>query len=217
MDAATLTGPFPVRHADSTTNTQNGNEARFRTRPEARSENRWLNTGRIAGADYYDLLGLEGVVNVGPVQVVGEYQSNWVSRDAGFDDVRFDGGYVYASYFLTGEHMPWDRESGTLDRIVPFQNFWLVNRCDGCREAGWGAWQVAVRYSQADFNDQDIFGGKGEAWTYGMNWYWNPNARLQFNYINGKIIDRNVADSGDPLNLVSGNYNIYGVRAMVDF
>jgi phosphate-selective porin OprO/OprP len=194
-------------HADNTAGPDNA--ARWQTRPEARSVGRWLDTGTVPGADYFNLLGLEAVVNVGALQVVGEYQSVWQDRN-GFADTRYDGGYVYASYFLTGEHMPWDRESGTLDRIVPFQNFWFVNRCDGCREAGWGAWQVALRYSIADYTDQDIFGGQGEAWTAGLNWYWNPNARMQLNYITGEIQDRTAA-------LLDGRYNIWGARFMVDF
>lgn len=58
-------------HADSTTEAS-PNEARFRTRPEARSDGRWLDTGAIDGADSYELLGLESVVNVGAFQVVDE-------------------------------------------------------------------------------------------------------------------------------------------------
>lgn len=199
-------------HADSTDNANNENEARFRTRPEARSENRWLDTGRIAGADYFNLLGLEGVVNVGRVQVVGEYQRTWVDRQDIYEDVAFDGGYVYVSYFLTGEHMPWDRESGTLGRIKPFQNFWLVDRCNGGRSAGWGAWQLAARWSTADFSDADILGGVGDSFTFGLNWYWNPNARMQFNYIAGEISER-ATDNGP----ASGEYDIFGARWMIDF
>lgn len=199
-------------HADSTDNGNNTNEARFRTRPEARSRNRWLDTGRIAGADSFNLLGLEGVINVGRVQVVGEYQRTWVDREDAFNDVAFDGAYVYVSYFLTGEHMPWDRKSGTLGRIKPFENFWLVDRCNGGRSAGWGAWQLAARWSHADYNDEDIFGGIGDSFTFGLNWYWNPNARVQFNYIAGEITDRDT-DSG----VVSGDYDIFGARWMVDF
>ena len=197
-------------HAESTTNATN--EARFRTRPESRSASRWLDTGRVDGADYYDLMGLEGVINVGAFQVVGEYQSVWQGRDAGFDDTRFDGGYVYVSYFLTGEHMPWDRKSGTLGRVKPFQNFWLVDKCDGCRDAGWGAWQVAVRYSQADFSDKDVLGGEGESWTAGLNWLWNQNARMQFNYIAGEVENRDMGTGPE-----GGQYNIYGARFMIDF
>ncbi len=203
-------------HGDSDPDPDN-NEARYRTRPEARSTNRWINTGRIANADFQNLVGVEGVVNVGAVQVVGEFQSVWVDRDAGLPTTNFNGGYVYVAYFLTGEHMPWDRKSGTLARPKPFQNFWLVNRCDGCRDGGWGAWQVAARYSNANYNSEGIFGGHGESFTFGLNWYWNPNARMQFNYIAGNITDRNVADAGDPIDLESGDYNIFGTRFMIDF
>jgi phosphate-selective porin OprO/OprP len=200
-------------HADADPVAVNGNEARYRTRPEGRSSNRWIDTGRIAGADYQDLIGLEGVVNVGALQVVGEYQSVWVNRFGNLPTPNFNGGYVYAAYFLTGEHMPWDRKSGTLARPKPFQNFWLVDLCNGGRAGGWGAWQVAARYSIADYSDEDIFGGKGESFTFGLNWYWNPNARMQFNYITGEIEDRGTASAG----IVDGDYDVWGARFMVDF
>ena len=106
------------------------NEARFRHRPEARSANRWLDTGRIAGARDYHLLGLEKVLNFGALQFVGEYQNIWMKVDDG-TDLFFHGGYVQASYFLTGEHMTWKRSSGTLDRVKPFENFFLVDRWGG--------------------------------------------------------------------------------------
>ncbi len=200
------------------------NEAQFRHRPEARSDNRWLNTGDIAGADNYQLLGLENVWNFGPLQLVGEYQNIWLERDPGFGgDLRFDGAYMYASYFLTGEHMPWKRSLGILDRIKPIENFFLVDTChDGVR-GGWGAWQLAYRLSYADFIDDNIFGGRGLSHTLGINWYWNAYARLQFNAIYGEIDDAAISD-GDNNNDVaavipprSGHYTILGMRAMVDF
>lgn len=200
------------------------NEARFRHRPEARSTNRWLNTGRIDGADNYQLLGLENVWNFGSLQFVGEYQNIWLERDAGFGpDLSFDGAYLYASYFLTGEHMPWKRSAGVLDRIKPLENFFLVDTCNDGVRGGWGAWQIAYRISYADFNDDNIFGGRGLSHTLGVNWYWNAYARLQFNAIYGEIEDAAISD-GDNNNDVaaviparSGDYTILGMRAMVDF
>lgn len=197
---------------------RSANEARFRHRAEARHRSRWLNTGRIAGADDYGLIGLEGVVNVGAVQFVGEYQSLWLDRDPGQGtQVNLHGGYFYVSYFLTGEHMPWSRSSGTLGRIKPFENFFLVDRCDGCVGRGLGAWQVALRFSRADFNDNDILGGVGESVTLGVNWYWTPNARLQFNYIVGDIEGRDANNDPNNRNIINGDYGIVGLRAMVDF
>lgn len=196
------------------------NEARFRHRPEARSSNRWLDTGQIPGADDYQLIGAENVWNFGPLQIVGEYQNMWVQRREA-PETHLHGGYVYFSYFLTGEHMPWERDSGTLGRIKPFENFFLVDTCcDGVR-GGWGAWQLAYRYSYANFNDNDINGGIGNSHTLGLNWYWSPYARMQFNAIYGTIDDRNVLDDADDpassLGTFSGDYSILGARFMVDF
>lgn len=191
------------------------NEARFRTRPEARSMNRWLDTGRIAGANNYEMLAFEKVVNLGPLQIVGEYQNLWLRRDTGFGNSRnlhFHGGYVYAAYFLTGEHMTWERDSGTLGRVSPFENFFLVNRARGGIGGGWGAWQIAFRYSYADLTDHDIAGGIGQSYTVGMNWWWSPYGRMQFNYIDG-YLEQKAYGNG----LVAGNYDIIGTRFMVDF
>jgi len=194
------------------------NEARFRTRPEARSISRWIDTGEIAGAEDYQMVGLENVWNFGPVQAVAEYQNLWLQRDGG-TDLHFDGGYFYVAYFLTGEHMPWNRQRGQLARIKPFENFFLVNTCCNGVQGGWGAWQVAYRLSYANFSDNDILGGRGLSHTFGLNWYWNAYSRLQFNAIYGEIDDKEgfVGDPPVSVGPVDGHYTILGVRFMVDF
>ncbi len=185
------------------------NQARYRTRPEARSSGRWLDTGRIAGADETAILGLESALNLGAFHINGEYMRAGVDRIAAVGpDVEFDGGYVQASYLWTGEHHPWNRKTGTLDRLKPFENFFLARGRDDQTLSGWGAWETALRYSWANFNDSDVNGGDGTAWTLGVNWYWNAYARMQFNYINGEI------ESGPG---GFGDYEIFGARIMVDF
>ena len=188
-----------------------GPNGRFTTRPEARTARKWIDTG-VLDANTYQLIGLEGVLNIGAFSVVGEYQIARVQR-SGAPDLEFGGGYVYVAHFLTGEHTPWSRNSGILGRTIPFENFFMVCDCDGNRAHGWGAWQVAARYSHGDFSDHDVFGGVGDSFTFGMNWWWNPNARMQFNYIHGNISDRVVAGAPD----TQGWYNIFGARFMVDF
>lgn len=185
--------------------------ARFQTRPEARTASRWLDTGVIVGADHYELLGLEGVINVGPLQCVGEYQQVWMQRVAD-PDLTCQGGYVYVSYFLTGEHMTWDREVGTLDRVRPFENFFLVDTCHDGIGGGWGAWQVAARYSRGDFSDDNINGGVSSEVTLALNWYWNAYAKMQFNAIHGEITDRRPADGQ-----TEAFFTILGARFAVDF
>lgn len=192
-----------------------GSTARFRARPEARTVERWLDTGNITGADSYQLLIAESVLNVGPVQLGGEYVASWVQRDSAFSSsLFFQGGYVYASYFLTGESLPWNRTLGILGRVEPARPFIHAggSRADCASETGWGAWQVAGRLSATDFNDDNIRGGRGRSATLALNWYWNSHTRLQFNYIFGQIEDRETGGS-----LVSGDYQIAGTRLMIDY
>ena len=203
-----------VAHPDGNAinNGSQDNEARFRHRPEARSVNRWLDTGRISGADWYTMIGMESLVNLGPLQLCGEYQNLWLERDPGAGpDVHLMGGYAYVSYFLTGENMTWSRKSGTVGRVKPNENFFMGSGGDA---GGWGAWQLALRWSYADFTDADITGGVGESLTFGVNWHWNPNARMQFNFIDGRIADRDVF-AGGPLD--GGSYQIIGTRFLIDF
>ena len=188
------------------------NTARFRSRPEARTSARWIDTRPIAGAETYELLGLEGVINLGPFQAVGEYQQVWVQRDGGNPDVSFNGAYGYLSYFLTGEHIPWDRETGQLGRVKPFENFFLVRTCDGDCAAGWGAFEACVRYSYCNLSDEDIRGGRVNDITVGCNWYWNEYAHMQFNYIHGEI-DNHFPVAG----LTEANYDVVGTRLIMFF
>jgi len=190
------------------------NETRFRHRAEDRSVNRWLNTGTIGDADNYNMVGLEGVLNYGPLQFTAEFQTLWLERDTG-DTLNYHGGYLFASYFLTGEHIPWSRSSGTLGRVKPFEEFFLVRTCDDRIGRGMGAWQVAIRWSYADFSDVigvptavGTTGVMAESVTFGLNWHWTENARMQFNWIHGKI-DNAASQTGD--------YDVIGARFMVDF
>lgn len=194
----------------------NSNEGRFRTRVGARTDERWLNTGRIDGATDYEILGLESILNVGPFQAVGEYQHSWLQRDAG-SAVQFHGGYFYLSYFLTGEHIPYSRKTGTIGRVVPFENFFLVENCCGGRSAGWGAWNVALRYDYLDLTDDDILGGIGEAWTGVVNWWWTPYSRVQMSASYGDIREHELVGPTGGTMYDGGSYFLFGTRFAVDF
>src|SRR5262249_18049401 len=94
--------------------------------------------------------------------------------------VFFHGGYVQALYFLTGEHQEYKKREGVFGRVIPTRNYRLKKH-EECHSLG--AWQVGVRFSYLDLNDQGIQGGQIYDWTVGLNWFLNPNMMVQLNYI----------------------------------
>ena len=196
-----------------------GPTARFRTRPESYSQTSWFDTGQITNGESYQLGGVEGVINVNQLSVVGEYMGVTMQR-TGDTNLNFHGGYVYVAYWLTNDYSPWKRQRGVLGRTKPNENFFIVQTDEG-RRRGWGAWQIAGRFSRGDFSDEGIEGGVGQSFSFALNWWWNPYARMQFNYINGAISQRNTATTGGgvmPAGVpTSGNYNCFGTQFMIDW
>ncbi|MFM8220119.1 MAG: porin, partial [Planctomycetaceae bacterium] len=73
---------------------------------------------------------------------------------------------------------------------------------------GWGAWEVAGRWSYIDLNSRDIQGGRLNDATLGLNWYLTANAKVQFNYIRA-FLDNPVHNDSVT--------NIFGLRTQIDF
>ena len=104
------------------------NQVRFRTRPETHEGPRLVDSGTIAADTYYDM-GFQGAVVWGPASVQSEV---FYKRVLGAtQDYDFYGAYVFASYFLTGEHRTYKRQNGYFDRIHPLTNLWFVRTADG--------------------------------------------------------------------------------------
>jgi phosphate-selective porin OprO/OprP len=95
----------------------------------------------------------------------------------------YQGGYVQLLYFLTGESDNYSLEKMAFDRVKPFENFFWVTGEDCWNYLGRGAWQVGARYNYLDLNDDGINGGELHNLTAGLNWFWNPNTKWQFNYM----------------------------------
>jgi len=171
-----------------------GDDIRFRQRPEFHAAStRLVDTGTISMVDNIQRYGLEAAAVMGPFSIQGEYLKASVSRESGFSDADFDGSYISASYFLTGESRPYKAKKGVFGRVKP--------------KSKSGAWEVAARYSTLDLDDGAIQGGEEDNWTLGLNWYVNPHVRIMANYI-----DVDVEKAG-----VDDNPNIFAVRTQIDF
>ncbi len=195
---------------------------RLRARPEAHlSEFRYVDTGLFESEDV-DLIGLEAALKWGAFSLQGEYVR------AGVDSVRrttftnfslrdgvhseFDGYYMAASYLLSGEERPYDRGKGVFGRIRPAQNFSLKEG------GGWGAWEVALRYSHLDLSDGYLRGGREANWTAGLNWYLNSHSRVMLNYTRGAITRDGPSLSGRWRGRgFEGDVHILQTRFQVDF
>jgi len=190
------------------------NQLRVRARPELRNGPGFANpvlvdTSEIPGSRQYTLAP-EFAAVVGPWTVQAEWTGQYLTQatpkgEANQGTLLFHGGYVQVLYFLTGEHQEYEKLEGAFGRVVPLRNV-RFNRGDGC--SGCGAWQVGVRFSYLDLNDRAVQGGVVYDWTFGLNWFLNPNMRVQLNY----ILERRNQPGVDPAWI-----NGVGVRAAYDF
>jgi phosphate-selective porin OprO/OprP len=170
-------------------------------------------TGLYFGSQQ-QLLIPEFVVVAGPWSFQSEYYGSWVQgasvplAGGGFDTlgtVYLQGVYGELHYFLTGEHREYDRNTGVFTRVVPRRPLsW-----SRCGFTGCGAWQVAARYTYLDLNDKAISGGSIHDMTLGLNWFLNPNMKIQWNYF---LAHRNVVNpAGD------GFIQGFATRLAIDF
>lgn len=164
--------------------------ARFRTRASVRSalSNNWpiiADTG-VINADNSEEINVELVGQLGQFSFNAEYLTSWLQkaeRPAGnpIGPVIYRGAYIDALYFLTGEHRVYNRKTGVWDRVVPHENAFFAKGEDGMAY-GWGAWQISARYQFLDLNSNGFNGGILHDTTLGVNWYLNPNFKVQANY-----------------------------------
>lgn len=154
----------------------------------------------------------------GPLSMQAEWMGTW-SQDAitqastkdtvvagtNIGTVFVNGYYLETHYFLTGESREYERKAGAFGRVVPKQNFrWK----DGCFQPG--AWQLALRYGACDLRDGALNGGLLQEYVVGVNWFLNPNMKIQANYV---AMERDSAIDGVADSMIHG----FGMRLAHDF
>lgn len=185
---------------------QNDSELRFRSRMEAHGvDTRFLDTGDIPKPDKVGKIGLEAATVMGPFSLQGEYFLVSAESDAaGVSDPDFKGGYAYASWFMTGESRKYKK--GAFGRVTPKTT---VGR------GGWGAWELAARYSYTSLDDSGFKGGEETNYTLGLNWYATKYVRFMANYI---YVDGDpVAEKTTGVTNKDDKPSVFMARAQIDF
>ena len=130
-----------------------------------------LHTGDITDVNYFNRFGGELAGAYGPYYLQGEVMLTKVARWYGKPTASFVGGYVTASYMLTGESRAYYVDEG---------EFGPIDAPNSC----WGALEIAARYSSLSLNDMnaEIHGGKSNQLMLGLNYYPNINFKIVLNY-----------------------------------
>ena len=179
-------GSVSLRHPD-------GGSMRYKAASENHMAPILIDTGSM-NVESVTQVGVEVAAVMGPIYLQGEYVNAGLdlspvvepdslelrgARDIA-EEAAFTGYYVQASWMLTGEHRPF--KGGCVAGVKPATTF---------MDDGWGALELAVRYSNLDLDDSDaaIEGGKLTDTTIGLNWYMSANSRVMFNYVMSDLED----------------------------
>ncbi len=155
--------------------------------------------------------GLEWMMQIDSLILQSEYTCAWNQKSVGngtsapagaqLGNVFVYGWYAEALYFLTGEHRDYEKKSGAFGRVIPHDNLGSPN--------GLGAFQLGARYSTVNLVDSGMDGGRVSDVTLGLNWFLNPNMKIQSNYVY-TMRDAQAGPGG-------GNYSGFGMRVAWDF
>jgi len=132
----------------------------------------------------------------------------------------FDGWYVEGSWVLSGESRGYSAANAAFTNPKPRVNF----SPDG---GGWGAFELAARYSTLDLNDNEgviggalpaggVRGGEQRIGTVGLNWY--PNPVLKFTLQAQNVQASRIGTLGTTANADIGqNFNTIALRSQIAF
>ncbi|HEX3664590.1 MAG TPA: porin [Rhizomicrobium sp.] len=210
---------YVIRPADTAAGNESPESVRLRERPELNVDDngiRLIDTGTL-NANHMLTYGFEAAGNWHSLYGQGGYFHYDVSRrDSPLSNPSFDGWYAQASWVLTGESKPYRPERGAYGSPIPADEF-------SFDKIGWGAWEIAARYSVLDLNfdagapgtaavPDAIRGGDQKIWTAGLNWYPNAAIRFMLDYQHTDVsrLDSAGSDLGARLDAVS-------LRAQVAF
>lgn len=200
---------------------------RFRERPEIRIDGtRLIDTGGInaKSGSYY---GFDAAANIQNFYVGGEYMNFTADRMASgaraADSPNFSGWFVEGTWVLTGETRQYS-PSAMNNEYAAFNAPKVANPFSFSGDS-WGAWELAVRYSDTNLNwrqnsiatlatQAGIAGGDQRIISIGLNWYLNQNIRIMIDdqIVTVKKLSAVGADPTVSVNQIGQDFNELGAR-----
>jgi phosphate-selective porin OprO/OprP len=123
-----------------------------------------------------DTYSLEASLRSGPFWLYSEYLLSDIDDEA-LNNPGPSGYFVTASWILTGEVRDYNHKAGL------FRPIKIARTVD---QNGWGALELATRFSHTDFSDlPDASGGdagKIDIWSLGASWWLSPYLNFTFDY-----------------------------------
>jgi phosphate-selective porin OprO/OprP len=145
---------FGVRHS----NAREGE--RYRSKPESDLSPLFVDTGLI-DADSATSYDLEAYWRRGPFLLGGEFVWTEVEAPEVGDPV-FSGYHLTASWIASGEMRAYNHRSAVFNQVPVARSVY---------DGGWGAWQVALRWSDLDLTDAAIEGGEMQILSTSLQWW----------------------------------------------
>lgn len=185
---------------------------------------KYLDTDDIGDVDYTTGVNFELAGRYKSFMFQGEYKMATINRNNDLEAYNANGFYVQAAYLLLGGHHNYNMKEGEFTRLT--------------RGKKYGELEVAFRYDYIDLNDFDaqIYGGSADAYTLGLNYYFNSNIKIMMNYVynnhdrfangKGKLYvghDINGDLTKDPFEVVESDTNagedfgMFSLRMEIDF
>ena len=145
--------------------------AQYFTEPEFNNSPNFVDTDFMA-ADDLNQVNLEASWRRGPYWIHAEYIGTDVDSAAD-GDPSFTGYHVTGSWILTGEMREYRYRSGIFGPVPVARSVY---------QGGWGALELAARYSSIDLTDGLVDGGEMDIFSIGVNWWLSPIFNVNLNY-----------------------------------
>ena len=151
----------------------------YKAKPEANTAPSFINTGAF-DANRSNTIMLESYAAKGPFSLLAEYMHTVVKSDA-LQNPNLGYWQIGGSWFITGENRRYNKMTGNPGKLIPRKNFKLR------KGSGWGAFELASRYTHTSANDALLTGGRFNRFTTALSWYPNAHFRYQINYGIGNL------------------------------